>query len=242
MAERSTRCSASVARVRAALRVRHRRRAAGAEELPAAAPACATPATASRSRPAAPCRSATSIARVIRVVDVKTPGSGEERRNRYDELALLRARGADQVRDLRSRRLRVEPRDRSHELSSTSAARCCSRRAPSRLPARELADWILADRLPVRFQIQLHKVLWGKSRANERMTTRAVVLLSGGLDSATCSRSRAQRGSSATRCRCRYGQRHHAELERPRASPRSSGRARASHHARRSRAASAARR
>ena len=35
--------------------------------------------------------------------------------------------------------------------------------APSaeQLPARELADWILADRLPVRFQLQLHKVLWG---------------------------------------------------------------------------------
>ena len=29
------------------------------------------------------------------------------------------------------------------------------------LPARELADWILADRVPVRFQLQLHKVLWG---------------------------------------------------------------------------------
>jgi len=31
----------------------------------------------------------------------------------------------------------------------------------SQLPARELADWVLADRLPVRFQLQLHKILWG---------------------------------------------------------------------------------
>ena len=44
-------------------------------------------------------------ARVIRVVDVKTPGSGEASRNRYDELDTLACRRADQVRDLRSRRL-----------------------------------------------------------------------------------------------------------------------------------------
>ncbi len=43
--------------------------------------------------------------RVIRVVDVKTPGSGEAGRNRYEELALLAPGRADQVRHLRSRRL-----------------------------------------------------------------------------------------------------------------------------------------
>ncbi|MGH8284985.1 MAG: 7-carboxy-7-deazaguanine synthase QueE, partial [Steroidobacteraceae bacterium] len=42
-------------------------------------------------------------------------------------------------------------------------ARCTVLFSPSheQLPARELADWILEDRLPVRFQIQLHKFLWG---------------------------------------------------------------------------------
>ena len=42
-------------------------------------------------------------------------------------------------------------------------ARCTVLFSPSheQLPARELADWILEDRLPVRFQIQLHKYLWG---------------------------------------------------------------------------------
>ena len=43
--------------------------------------------------------------RVVKVVDVKTPGSGEEHRNRYDELAHLRAAGPGQVRDLRPQRL-----------------------------------------------------------------------------------------------------------------------------------------
>jgi 7-carboxy-7-deazaguanine synthase len=43
------------------------------------------------------------------------------------------------------------------------AQRCQVLFSPSaeQLPARDLADWILADRLPVRFQLQLHKVLWG---------------------------------------------------------------------------------
>jgi len=35
--------------------------------------------------------------------------------------------------------------------------------AQETLPARDLADWILADRLPVRFQLQLHKILWGNT-------------------------------------------------------------------------------
>ena len=81
----------------------------------------------------------------------------------------------------------MEPRRSSREHSLRSAARCCSRRAPSSCRRAQLADWILADRLPVRFQMQLHKVLWGNvpGKMSDRMTTRAVVLLSGGLDSAT---------------------------------------------------------
>jgi 7-carboxy-7-deazaguanine synthase len=96
--------------------------------------------------------------RVIRVVDVKTPGSGEERRNRYQDLALLRAE--EQVKFVICDRADYEwSRARVAEL----APRCTVLFSPSaeQLPARDLADWILADRLPVRFQIQLHKVLWG---------------------------------------------------------------------------------
>jgi 7-carboxy-7-deazaguanine synthase len=99
-------------------------------------------------------------ARVIRVVDVKTPGSNEERRNRYEDLALLRPE--EQVKFVICDRADYEwSRDRVASLGL--ASRCTVLFSPSaeQLPARELADWILADRLPVRFQLQLHKVLWG---------------------------------------------------------------------------------
>lgn len=99
-------------------------------------------------------------ARVIRVVDVKTPGSGEERRNRYADLALLRPE--EQVKFVICDRADYEwSRARCAELDL--ARRCTVLFSPSaeQLPARQLAEWILADRLPVRFQLQLHKVLWG---------------------------------------------------------------------------------
>ena len=40
-------------------------------------------------------------------------------------------------------------------------ARCCSRPRKGSLPPRMLAEWILRDQLPVRLQVQLHKLLWG---------------------------------------------------------------------------------
>jgi 7-carboxy-7-deazaguanine synthase len=98
--------------------------------------------------------------RVIKVVDVKTPGSGEEPRNRYDELGSLSDK--DLVKFVICDRNDYEwSRDRVRAL--TLSERCTVLFSPSheQLPARELADWILEDRLPVRFQIQLHKYLWG---------------------------------------------------------------------------------
>ncbi len=98
--------------------------------------------------------------RVIRVVDVKTPGSGEEGRNRYDDLALLRPE--EQIKFVICGRADYEwSREKIRALGLP--ARCTVLFSPSaeELPARELADWLLADRLPVRFQMQLHKVLWG---------------------------------------------------------------------------------
>ena len=99
-------------------------------------------------------------ARVIRVVDVKTPGSREEKRNRYDDLALLRPE--EQIKFVICDRADYEW-SREKVASLGLAERCQVLFSPSadQLPARELADWILADRLPVRFQMQLHKVLWG---------------------------------------------------------------------------------
>jgi len=98
--------------------------------------------------------------RVIRVVDVKTPASGEERRNRYEDLELLRPE--EQIKFVICDRADYEwSRGKVADLKLD--ARCTVLFSPSaeQLPARELADWILADRLPVRFQLQLHKVLWG---------------------------------------------------------------------------------
>ena len=98
--------------------------------------------------------------RAVRVVDVKTPGSGEERRNRYDDLALLRPE--EQIKFVICDRADYEW-SRSQVESRRLTAHCQVLFSPSaeQLPARQLADWILADRLPVRFQLQLHKVLWG---------------------------------------------------------------------------------
>jgi 7-carboxy-7-deazaguanine synthase len=98
--------------------------------------------------------------RVIRVVDVKTPGSREERRNRYEDLALLRSE--EQIKFVICDRADYEwSRDKVAALGL--GKRCSVLFSPSaeQLPARDLADWILADRLAVRFQLQLHKVLWG---------------------------------------------------------------------------------
>lgn len=99
-------------------------------------------------------------ARVSRVMDLKTPGSGEQARNRYDNIALLTAH--DQVKFVLCDR---NDYDWAKDMMQTHAltTRCEVLLSPSyeQLPATQLADWIVADRLPVRLQIQLHKLLWG---------------------------------------------------------------------------------
>ena len=103
--------------------------------------------------------------RVVRVVDVKTPDSGEERRNLLRPARHAAAAGPDQVRDLQPRRLRVEPRAPRASLRSRARSGVLFSPSHGQVAARQLADWILADRLPVRFQVQLHKILWGEERA-----------------------------------------------------------------------------
>jgi 7-carboxy-7-deazaguanine synthase len=98
--------------------------------------------------------------RVSRVVDVKTPDSGESHRNLLDQLSLLGAH--DQIKFVICSRADYEwSRDlvRGRGLAATPMVLF----SPSheQLPARQLADWILADKLPVRMQVQLHKLLWG---------------------------------------------------------------------------------
>lgn len=98
--------------------------------------------------------------RVVVVLDLKTPASGELARNLWANLAHLKRE--DQVKFVICARADYEwAREtlREHAL----AARCEVLFSPAweQQPARELAEWILADRLPVRFQVQLHKYLWG---------------------------------------------------------------------------------
>ena len=98
--------------------------------------------------------------RVSRVMDIKTPISGEAGRNRYENIGLLRPH--DQVKLVIGDRNDYEWASAvigKYELTR----RCSVLFSPvfGRIEPRELADWIIEDRLDVRFQMQLHKLLWG---------------------------------------------------------------------------------
>ncbi|MGY0558081.1 7-carboxy-7-deazaguanine synthase QueE [Lysobacter sp. A286] len=98
-------------------------------------------------------------ARVSRVLDIKTPGSAEVDRNLWSNIALLTAH--DQVKFVICSR-------EDYDWAKTVVAEyrldgiCDVMFSPSfsQISPRELADWIVADHLPVRFQLQLHKILW----------------------------------------------------------------------------------
>jgi 7-carboxy-7-deazaguanine synthase len=99
--------------------------------------------------------------RVIRVVDLKTPGSRESARNRWENVPLLTKR--DQVKfvicnvdDYAWARAKTFEHDLPNRVGEVLFSP-----SHTELPAAQLAEWILRDRLPVRMQIQLHKVLWG---------------------------------------------------------------------------------
>jgi len=100
--------------------------------------------------------------RVVKVVDVKTPASGEERRNLYPQLKSLAP--SDQLKFVICNRADYEwSRKVLTDLGPGLRGTALFSPSNAELPARELADWILADRLPVRMQVQLHKVLWGNA-------------------------------------------------------------------------------
>ncbi|MGH8454538.1 MAG: 7-carboxy-7-deazaguanine synthase QueE, partial [Nevskiales bacterium] len=101
--------------------------------------------------------------RVSRVVDLKTPGSGEAARNRMENLLLLTAR--DQLKFVVTDRSDYEwARTLLHEHRLAERCEVLFSPAYGQLEPALLAEWILADSLPVRFQIQLHKLLWGERR------------------------------------------------------------------------------
>lgn len=98
--------------------------------------------------------------RVSRIMDLKAPGSGEVAKNRWENLDLLTPQDelkivlADEA-DYAWAKAQLQ----THRLTE----RCPVLLSPVQgsLPPATLAEWILRDRLPVRFQLQLHKVLWG---------------------------------------------------------------------------------
>ncbi|MES2236201.1 MAG: 7-carboxy-7-deazaguanine synthase QueE [Rugosibacter sp.] len=100
--------------------------------------------------------------RVSRIMDVKAPGSGEVTKNRWENLDLLTPH--DELKLVLA----------SREDYEWAMAACHQRRLFARCPvlfspvqgqleAGQLAQWIIDDKLPVRFQLQLHKVLWGNT-------------------------------------------------------------------------------
>ena len=97
--------------------------------------------------------------RVCRVVDIKTPGSGEVERNLDGNVGELRE--TDVLKFVICDRADYDWARRW--LAAHPGVPCEVFFSPSfeEQPARELADWILADRLDVRLQLQLHKLLWG---------------------------------------------------------------------------------
>lgn len=101
--------------------------------------------------------------RVIKVMDLKTPSSGELARNRYTNIDYLTAQ--DQIKFVIADRADYQWSKQQLEQYQLDQ-RCQVLFSPvaDQMPARELAEMILADQLPVRFQIQLHKYLWNDAR------------------------------------------------------------------------------
>ncbi len=103
--------------------------------------------------------------RVSKVMDLKTPASGEVHRNLYANIAHLTRH--DQVKfvvcdrqDYEWARFKIDEHDLLARVGEVLLSPGHGVVAP-----RDLAQWILDDRLPVRMQLQLHKVIWGEERA-----------------------------------------------------------------------------
>ncbi len=98
--------------------------------------------------------------RVRIVMDVKAPGSGESRRNRIENIGHLREQ--DQVKFVLADRTDYEwSRSFLREHTPGLRAEVLFSPVAGELSPRALAEWVIEDRLPVRVQIQLHKLLWG---------------------------------------------------------------------------------
>lgn len=101
--------------------------------------------------------------RVSRIMDLKAPASGEVERNHWDNVARLGA--SDEVKIVLADEADYEwakARLVEHRLPERCTVLLSP--VPGSLDPARLAEWIVRDRLPVRFQLQLHKVLWHDAR------------------------------------------------------------------------------
>ena len=98
--------------------------------------------------------------RVARILDIKTPGSGEADKNQYSNLDYLTSH--DQVKFVICNRddyLWSKEKLQKHMLNDHCEVLFSASHGV--LPTQQLADWVLADQLPIRLQVQLHKYIWG---------------------------------------------------------------------------------
>ena len=99
---------------------------------------------------------------VIKVVDLKAPGSGEVGKNLYDNLPLLKPQ--DQVKFVIADDVDYQwSKDIIEKYALAKQCQILMSPVADVLSPKQLAEWILQDHLPVRFQIQLHKYLWGNT-------------------------------------------------------------------------------
>lgn len=98
---------------------------------------------------------------VVKILDVKCPGSGESEQNIYENFQLLST--ADEVKFVLMDRADYEwSKSLLEQYRLEKICGVLFSPVHDKLPLIDLAEWILADRLPVRLQTQLHKTIWGK--------------------------------------------------------------------------------
>ena len=99
--------------------------------------------------------------RVSVILDIKTPGSGELAKNLWSNLALLKA--SDEVKFVLCDRADYDwAKLQLAELKLSQTCPVVFSPVFGQVNATDLAEWVLADKLPVRMQVQLHKILWGE--------------------------------------------------------------------------------